>query len=152
MIRPVTLVALLACGHSLFADEAVTQPQMVRNEVFRKEVSQLLERMLERIEDLEQRVSQLEAAAKQRTPDAPGSPPRQHHAPRYDPNPTPPSPSYPPYGTPHSRPPAPNTSPVPPARPDADVSKTWRPSYFNGQWYYIVPIDEAAGPVQRGER
>ena len=128
MIRAAIVIVLIACGYSLSADDSARQPETNPKDIAR---------LLERIKDLEQRVSRLEAAAKQTTPIVPLPQSPQYQAPRV----------YPP--APYSQTPAPNATPIPPAAPDSNVPKTWQPFYFNGLWYYIIPLDEATTRMER---
>ena len=144
MIRAVALIALIACGHPLSADDSARDSQ---NKT--KDIAQLLKR----VKDLEQRVAQLEASAKQTTPIAPVPQSPQSWTPKYYPHVAPvPAQPYTPNGKPYSQPPAPNATPVPPAAPESNVPKTWQPFHFNGQWYYIIPIDEATARIERSAR
>jgi hypothetical protein len=141
MIRAVILFMLIAYGHFVSADDLVTEPQTKLNDIAL---------LLERIKELEKRVSQLEATAKHANPSAPIPQPPQFSPPRYFPD-IAPGP-YKPNGKPDSRTWIPNATPVPPvppAAPETNVPKTWRPFYFNGRWYYMVPCDNASAGVKR---
>jgi hypothetical protein len=144
MIRAVALIVLIACGHPLSADDSAPDSQDKTRDIAE---------LLKRVKDLEQRVAQLEASAKQTTPIAPVPQSPQYPTPKYYPHvaPVPPSP-YTPNGNPYSQPPAPNATHVPPVAPGSNVPKTWQPFHFNGQWYYIVPIDEATARIDHSTR
>ncbi len=122
--------------------------------------SQLLS---QRIVELEKRVAMLEARIAALPayglPQGPVAPPATAPYPHTAPVPAPPArpesrppytPSYPP-----SSPPYPPSNPLyPPPRENESVPDTWQRFEFNGQFFYIIPVDassQQSGQVERNK-
>jgi hypothetical protein len=100
------------------------------------------QQLLERIEELEKRVAALESRLA-----SPYAPPQPYRPGKPYPHVTP-APSYPPYSPPR----APQHSPYSPnpprgyiepkVQPDERVPDSWQRFEFNGQYFYIIPVDE----------
>lgn len=152
MGRLPVLFAIMICCHSAAADDPASNPSSANDEIAR---------LLERIERLEKRVQELEGQSRS-TPGATEAPQNQPYVPTvnppyYSPNhpyiqniPTRPqqvAPQVPrPLLPPSFSPPIQHFSPV---EPNETVPKSWQPFNFNGQRYYVIPVNETERLLQR---
>jgi hypothetical protein len=106
------------------------------------------QQLLNRIEALEQRIIQLETAVHPRQ----FAPPNSTNGAFYPSPPIAPQPG--PAYPPHVQPIPPQPQAVPPYQPvpRTQVPETWQPFKFNGQWFYIVPVDQVDARVGQRQR
>jgi hypothetical protein len=113
---------IFVAAFASFADELTSQPE-------RADVTK--EQLLQRVEQLEKRIASLEARLG-----------RPYAPPKYlaQPQPIQPAPKVPQW-TP--APPTPQPWRImPPMQPDGNVPRSWQRFEFNGQYFYIIPVDE----------
>lgn len=125
MIQLIVIACLFTFASYCAADEPVEQPVAEQPNYAQ---------LLERIDQLERRIVELERQQNSHRQLAPKSlqlPNSQLY--RTPTTPVPPSPNLtrPPQGTP--------LQPI--QTPQRNVPKSWQRFYFNGQWFYIVPVD-----------
>ncbi|WP_413432623.1 hypothetical protein [Crateriforma spongiae] len=129
MIRPIVVASLFAISATCAAGEPVAQP------VHKKPTCAELQK---RIDQLERRILELERQSKYRPQIVPPST-RSLNGQVYH-VPAPAIPRTPDMTQPSQ---TPSSQPVQPPR--GDVPQNWQEFYFNGQWFYIIPIDARNG-------
>ena len=125
MIRPIVVASLFVVTAHCTADEPAAQPV---------DETPIYTQLQKQIDQLERRVVELERQRDSRPQFAPRStklPNSQFYRTPTPPLPLPPNFTQPPQG--------PALPPVQP--PHNNVPQNWQKFYFNGQWFYIVPID-----------
>jgi hypothetical protein len=139
MLRFFALVLVVFQMPVVFADETPLEKSKPKDEIAR---------LLDRIDQLEMRVKELERQSS--VPQVVGPPhqPYPNNAP-YKPNTGYPNGTFRSPYTPNQNPPYPNYFPSPVApgarsnQQNKSVPQSWRPFNFNGMEYYIIPVDEA---------